>query len=1004
MACCFGREASAFVGLLGVLRAGGAYVPLDPAAPLERLAAMAQDAGAGVFLCGQGLEGLAPGNLPTVSLDARGRILGGEAEACGAGAFEADAAIDPGQLAYVIFTSGSTGRPKGVGVAHGPLAMHAEAVGALYAFTPQDAVLHVIALTFDGASECWLAALAHGGRLVIGDARAWTAQDALATIRAHGVTIVGMSPALLASLVEAYEAELAAGAAPLPARSWTAGGEAFSVEAFLRARRAVSPARIINGYGPTEAVITPLLFKAEAEASPAAWAGASVVPIGTPVGARRAYVLDEDLREVGIGVAGELYIGGYGLARGYVGAFGLTASRFVPDPFSASGGRMYRTGDRVRRRADGALDYVGRIDAQAKIRGFRIEPGEVEAALLSDPACREAAVAATTLGGEARLVAYVSGRGGTDASGAAWPLGAALRARLAARAARLLPDYMRPDPIVTLEALPRLSNGKIDWRALPAPQLEARPYEAPRGETERRLAALFAELLKTDRISREDGFFARGGHSILAARLAARIRAGFNVDLPIRAVFDASSLKTLAAVVEAAPAAARARDPIPRVSRRSHAPATPMQEEIWRWARARPASSAYNVEVALRLRGALDPEAFAAAVRRLIERHEALRINFAEIDGRLRLVASPPRAPDFSYMDLSSRGPGPAETEALAALEAAALRPFDLAAGPLLRAVLARLDDGCHLFGLTAHHAVVDGRAMALLLEDFAALVAGPAPAPATPQVVDYAVWRAARDQGEAFGRRLAAALSRLSGDWSAYPLPMDRPFVDGWPDEGGRLRFEIEPRLVPALRARAAAGRATLPNLILAALGAVVCRLGGCAAAALGVIVADRGHPDAEGIVGVLIETDVAVVRAPDGARFGETLAGVREDRLAAEAEPPVPLAVLVEALARAGRSLRDPPCQILFNYLRHEAAPVRRIAGLSVEPTAGFETTETSPIEFDFHERPGDRLTCSIGFLAAFFDETSVARLAQTFLTALSAIAADADAPVFNLGETQS
>jgi amino acid adenylation domain-containing protein len=548
VALCFGRTASAFVAMLAVLKAGAAYVPLDPDAPAERLEAMLADAGCGFLLSDAAHEGRVPprSGLARLVVQEAGQEAGQEADQAAEGAEGPEAAsnacleaappavdIHPDQLAYVVFTSGSTGRPKGVAVAHGPLAMHADAVGALYGAGPEDVVLHVIALTFDGATECWLAALAHGGRLVVGDARSWTAADALAAIRGQGATIVGMSPALLSSLVEAHEEE---GGGPLPVRSWTAGGEAFPMAAFLRARESFRPARIINGYGPTEAVITPLLFSATPETPASAFAEAAFVPIGTAVGARRAHVLDLDLNEAGIGIAGELYIGGFGLARGYVGGPGATAARFLPDPFGPPGGRLYRTGDRVRRRADGGLDYLGRIDAQMKIRGFRIEPGEIEAHLLSDPDCREAAAASVMRDGEAHLVAYVSGKARPEA------LAARLRARL--------PEHMRPSLIVALPALPRLANGKIDRLNLPAPEWRARRYEEPRSATERALAALWSEILREDRIGRADNFFERGGHSLSAAKLVAKIRTNLNANLTLEDFYAAPNLAGLAALID----------------------------------------------------------------------------------------------------------------------------------------------------------------------------------------------------------------------------------------------------------------------------------------------------------------------------------------------------------------------------------------------------------------------------------------------------------------------
>ena len=524
------RSPDAFVAILAILKAGAAYVPFDPEAPQERRDTVVRQAQARLLLTD--MPGEPPAACPILRLDDATAFAGPDTEP--------GLRIHPDQLAYVIFTSGSTGQPKGVAVAHGPLAMHAEAVGARYGLSRDDRVLHLIALSFDGATEAWLAALIHGGRLVVGEPRGWTAGDTLEAIRSEGITVTGMSPALLTSLAEAHRET---GGGSLPVRSWTAGGEAFGIQAFEAVRNTFAPARIINGYGPTETVITPLLLGIEPDADSSGWEGADWLPIGTPVGARTAHILDEALAEVGIGVPGELFIGGLGLARGYVGAPVETAARFVPDPFGAPGGRLYRTGDRVVRRADGSLAYLGRLDAQVKVRGFRIEPGEVEAHLLAHPRCREAAVTAVLRGAEAHLVAYVAGRGG---EGPDSDLADVLSTHLAER----LPAHLRPSLVVVLARLPRLASGKLDRAGLPAPEWRGRAEEAPRGPTEEALARLWSSLLGVDRVGRADGFFALGGHSLLAAKLVQTIREEMGAHVGLPAFYAAPTLAALAALID----------------------------------------------------------------------------------------------------------------------------------------------------------------------------------------------------------------------------------------------------------------------------------------------------------------------------------------------------------------------------------------------------------------------------------------------------------------------
>jgi amino acid adenylation domain-containing protein len=499
------RSVELVVALLAVLKAGGAYVPMEPEYPRDRLAHMVQDSGIALLLTHSSLQprlpaGAAPATLlldPTDPADLD-REPGHDPEV----------PLHGENLAYVIYTSGSTGRPKGVAVTHGPLAMHCMETAVLYEMGPHSRELHFLSFSFDGAHERLLTALCCGASLLLRDAALWTAPQTLDAMQAHGVTNAGFPPA--------YLQELAAGARERGSHpdiyQVSFGGEAMPQEGFKSVARHLQPQVLINGYGPTEAVVTPMLWKGPRDAV----FSAAYVPIGRPVGDRKAVVLGSDLELVPPGVAGELYLGGLGLGRGYLGRAGLTAERFVADPFDPAGGRLYRTGDLVRWGGDGQLEYLGRIDHQVKIRGFRIELGEVEAQLLAQPEVREAVAAARPGAAGPRLVAYVSAQAGQaiDAD--------VLRQRLG----QVLPDYMVPGAIVVLAALPLNPNGKVDRHALPEPeQTGSEAYEAPRGPVEAALAVLWQELLGVPRVGRQDHFFELGGHSLLALRLLERLRA-----------------------------------------------------------------------------------------------------------------------------------------------------------------------------------------------------------------------------------------------------------------------------------------------------------------------------------------------------------------------------------------------------------------------------------------------------------------------------------------------
>lgn len=511
--------ADTFVALLAVLKAGGVHVPLDPAYPRDRIVAMAEDAGVVSWLTDESLS----------SLDLSGQPDNDPRRACHAQ-----------QLAYVIFTSGSTGRPKGVGVAHGPLSMHIQAVARRHGLLPTDRLLKFASSNFDAALEQCLAPLVAGGCVVlpVGDVRDIAALEQ--EVRAQGVTVLNMPPS--------YLRWLKAPQAPWPVRLVIAGGEAWPMADLLSARRAGMAARYVNAYGPTEAVITPTTWACEA--NDLLDEEARHVPIGQPVGRRVAFVLDDNLQPVAPGVVGELYLGGDGLARGYLGRAGLTVERFVPDPFGEEGARLYRTGDLARWRPDGQLDCLGRIDQQVKVRGFRIELGEVEAALLAQPGVREAVVSVQSghADGEARLVAHVS----LDANSLTEP--AALRQALALK----LPAHMVPSVVAVLDALPRTPVGKLDRHALPvvsAGQGGAAPHLASlanlaAGSREHVVASIWSELLNVPNVGLHDNFFDLGGHSLLLIRLQRQIELRLSANVSVMALLQHPTVADMVRLIE----------------------------------------------------------------------------------------------------------------------------------------------------------------------------------------------------------------------------------------------------------------------------------------------------------------------------------------------------------------------------------------------------------------------------------------------------------------------
>ena len=513
------RSIDMVVGLLAILKAGGAYVPLDPEYPRERLAYMIRDSGIVVLLTQRHLLNIIPAHetLQVLALD--DIILTGQPNV--------NIAVDVHgeSQAYVIYTSGSTGIPKGVAVGHAALSAHLQAINSHYQLQASDRLLQFASISFDAAGEQWMLPLLVGATIVLPQERYLSFSAVEALRQQQGVNVLYMPPAYLRQLTESMSA------AALPMRLCIAGGEAWLREEFARVQQSCTPDKIFNAYGPAETVITPTVWDGCVRSGHLAY-----MPVGRPVGERRAVILDANLNPVPQGVVGELYLGGAILARGYLDRAGLTAGRFVADPFSTNGGRLYRTGDLARWNLEGQLDYVGRIDHQVKIRGFRIEPGEIEAQLLQQPGIREAVVVAREGNGGVQLVGYIAGQSLAPEI---------VRERLS----QSLPEYMVPAIVVLASGLPLNANGKVDRNALPDPLLSnTREYEPPQNDVELMLARTWAEVLGVERVGRSDNFFGLGGHSLLALTLIERLRLqGWT--LAVRSLFQHPQLQALARVL-----------------------------------------------------------------------------------------------------------------------------------------------------------------------------------------------------------------------------------------------------------------------------------------------------------------------------------------------------------------------------------------------------------------------------------------------------------------------
>ncbi|MFO2465905.1 amino acid adenylation domain-containing protein [Pseudomonas sp. 15FMM2] len=794
------RSENLIVALLAVLKAGGAYVPLDVQYPRERLEYLMRDARIALLISDSQLQAQlpVPDGVAVLALDQL------DVQVFASNAPRVELAAD--NLAYVIYTSGSTGQPKGVAVAHGPLAMHCVAIGERYAMTPDDCELHFMSFAFDGAHERWLTALTHGSRLLIRDDSLWTPEQTYQQMHRHGVTVAAFPPVYLQQLAEHALVQ----GNPPAVRIYCFGGDAVPHASFELVKHTLKPAHIINGYGPTETVVTPLIWKAGPEDS----CDAAYAPIGSRIGRRRACVLDADLNLLPAGAKGELYLGGEGLARGYLDRPAATAERFVADPFDRSGGRLYRTGDLVCQRADGTFDYLGRIDNQVKIRGFRIELGEVESRLQAlDDVADAVVIAQDGLSGK-QLVAYVIAREGLGHDG----LGEALRSQLKS----LLPDYMVPAQVMFLAQFPLTPNGKLDRKGLPKPDFSTQQqqhYVAPRSELEQAIAGIWQTVLKLERVGLTDNFFELGGDSIISIQVVSRARQA-GIRFTPKDLFLYQTVQGLAGVAQTG-AAAQVIDQGPVIGA---SPLLPVQQEFFET--DIPGRHHWNQSVLLRPIEPLAVEPLRQALAALIRHHDALRLNFVLEQGTWRASYRGHEVDTDGLLWQATLN----QVSELQALGNEAQASLDLEHGPLLRAVLATLGDGSQRLLLIIHHLVVDGVSWRIIFDDLQsayqqALKGQPCSLPAKTSA--YRHW-AERLQQYAHQPQQAAQLQAWQARLQDASPDLPCRDVDSVPRQG--QTHTVQTRLDQGLTERLlqgapAAYRTQVNDLLLSALAQVICQ-----------------------------------------------------------------------------------------------------------------------------------------------------------------------------------
>jgi len=995
------RSPEAVVALLGILKAGGVYVPLDPSYPRERLAFMGADAGVQILVtCTALATELPPGATSVLCLDA-GDALAGECADNPAPVFDT-AGSDA--LAYVIYTSGSTGNPKGVGISCDALGRHCRIMQQAFRLSSSDRILQFNSTSFDAALEQMLPTLLSGACLVMRETEIWPPAEVsrrIAELRLSMVDLpVGYWHQWLQELEEGTGAEDVS-----TLRRLAVGNDVMPPEALRRwSSTPLRSVETINVYGPTEATITATLWTL-----PADRAAPHRVPIGRPTAGRAIYLLDRGANPVPIGVAGEVCIAGGLLARGYLGRPSLTADRFRPDPAPVEpGARLYRSGDLARYLASGELDFLGRVDDQVKVRGFRIELREIEVILNEHPGLREVAVVARdevmgTAGspvrktGDKKLVAY-----GVAADGHPPPAAAELRELLRRR----LPDYMVPAAFVTLEELPLTAAGKVDRRALPAPEHEPLPDSVPpRTPTEELVAGIWAEILEVEQVGIFDNFFELGGHSLLATRVISRIQQDFAIDIPLMALLQTPEVAAVAALIEAAQAAGQGAKipPLVPVPRDGALPLSFAQERLWFLDQMQPGSSIYNMPLALRLRGDLRPRLLERSLGEVVRRHEVVRTTFRKVEGKPAQVITPAAEWTLPVVELASLPPSRAAAEAEHLASEEALRPFDLARGPLLRSALLQLEDESVLV-FNMHHIVSDGWSMDLLVREattvYRALVSGePSPLGELPlQYADFAVWQRFWLQGAELQRQLGYWREQLAGAPPALEFPSDRPRPPVQTFRGAHCVHSFAPHLSDDLRALGQQQRVTLFMILLAATAAILSRYTGQEDIVVGSPIAGRNRPEIEGLIGffvnmLVLRIDVSGRPELRDPRCAELLGRVRRVTLDAYSHQDLPFERLVEELKIARVLDRSPLFQVAV-ALEHSplGAAELKLPGLHISPMESELRTSRFDLTLLF-ETSDSELRIRTEYSTDLFDSVMIERLLGHLERVLSALVAAPD-----------
>ncbi|WP_442937364.1 non-ribosomal peptide synthase/polyketide synthase [Nostoc sp.] len=998
---CVERSLEMVVGLLGILKAGGAYVPLNPEYPQERLTFMLEDTQLSVVLTQEKLvnklgdrlwRDFADRKASIICLDSNWEIVNQQTQQNPTTSVKAD------NLAYVMYTSGSTGQPKGVSIIHRSVVRLVKDTNYV-SISAQDVIAQASNYAFDAATfEIW-GALLNGARLVgVRKDLALSPTDFAAFMRSQSISVLFLTTALFNQIAQEVPSAFNS------LRHLLFGGEAVDPKWVKEVLNNGAPQRLLHVYGPTENTTFTSWYLVQDVPE-----GATTIPIGQPISNTQIYLLDSQLQPVGVGVPGELYIGGDGLARDYLNRSELTQEKFIPNPFSGSRGageqgsrggkRLYKTGDLARYLPDGNIEYLGRIDNQVKIRGLRIELGEIEAVLSQHSYVQVSCVIVREdTPGDKRLFAYIVTHQDCQ------PTMGEIRQFLKPK----LPDYMIPSAIVILESLPLTPNGKVDRRALPKPELDTtllENYVAPHTPIEEMLALLWGQVLKVEQVGIYDNFFEIGGHSLLATQLISRIRTSFKVELPLRELFARATVAELAQSVEQLQQQDSRLSAPPILARAENAEITLSfaQQRLWFLDQFEPNSAIYNIPFGLRLLGNLNQAALEQSLEAIIHRHEALRTNFITVDGQAAQIIQTETNWTVSVVHLQHLPLTEIEIAAQQLVQQQALLAFDLESEALIRATLVVLSPTEQWLLVCMHHVVSDGWSISVFVQELQALYNAYSqgqPSPLLPlpiQYADFALWQRQWLQGEVLNSQLSYWKQQLANAPTFLPLPTDRPRPAVQTFNGAYQEFALSGELTQRLVQLSQEQGVTLFMTLLAAYDTLLYRYTGQTDILVGTPIANRDRTEIEGLIGFFVNTLVMRTEISGDRSFNELLPRIREMALSAYAHQDLPFEMLVETLQPERDMSHTPLFQVMFAL---QNAPISEIelTGLTVSSLP----IESSTAKFDLTLSMENTSTGLVGgweYNTDLFDSSTIERMALHFVTLLEGIVANPEQRISQL-----